>query len=85
MQCCGVKDPSDWDKYKIEDAGKVIMSYPMSCCNIPSGTIGTYTCSNATDVKQLHKNGCVGQVVNYIKSHAGSLGAAGICFAILQV
>lgn len=50
---------------------------------IPNGVIGSLTCDS--DSEGLFKAGCVQQFGSYIKSHAVSLGAAGIALAVIQV
>lgn len=50
---------------------------------IPNGVIGSLTCDSESE--GLFKVGCVERFGSYIKSHAVSLGAAGIAIAVIQV
>ncbi|XP_077283912.1 CD63 antigen-like [Arctopsyche grandis] len=74
--CCGVEKPEDWNEI-------INKTYPISCCEIESGMIGTLLC-NKEHHPSLYNNGCGSKMVGIIKSHAGSLGAAAVCIAVLQ-
>jgi len=78
--CCGVGNYSDWNEvFHSPDL-------PLSCCTIPVGAVGTFTCSNSTDNNNRNKyGGCLLGFSDYIAQHAVSLGAAGVVIAILQV
>lgn len=56
---------------------------PVSCCSISNGVIGSLTCDSESE--GLSHVGCVDRFGSYIKSHAVSLGAAGIALAVIQV
>lgn len=55
---------------------------PVSCCGDIAGTIGTFTCNNSTET--LYRQGCAYSFGHYIRSHAVSLGAAGVAICIIQ-
>lgn len=92
FQCCGIDSPDDW---------KLTEGIPMSCCTIDeglkqifhkvinlkilffslSGAIGQFNCTN----QNAFKTGCLVMLSTYVKSHAVSLGAAGVTLALIQV
>ncbi|XP_022219257.2 CD63 antigen [Drosophila obscura] len=79
FNCCGVTDFNDWSKTFPNG------SLPISCCTIPVGAAGTFSClNNFTSVDQRHNSGCLDGFSSYIASHAVSLGAAGVVIAVLQ-
>ncbi|XP_017075330.2 CD63 antigen [Drosophila eugracilis] len=79
FDCCGVTSYTDWNVTLTEG------QLPISCCDIPAGTVGTFSCSaNATTDTTRHDNGCLDGFSNYISAHAVSLGAAGVVIAVLQ-
>ncbi|XP_001355802.2 CD63 antigen [Drosophila pseudoobscura] len=79
FNCCGVSDYKDW-AVTYPNA-----SLPISCCTIPVGAAGTFSCfNNFTSEGVRHTNGCLDGFSNYIASHAVSLGAAGVVIAVLQ-
>ena len=69
--------PEDW----VTDPDTKFI--PMSCCSIPDGTIGNFTCTPTAET--IREVGCVQQFSDFIKAHAVSLGAVGIALAIVQV
>ncbi|KAH8377898.1 hypothetical protein KR093_007756 [Drosophila rubida] len=79
FQCCGVTNYTDWHSvFNNSDL-------PISCCKIPIGAVGTFTCND--DVLNINRNkndGCLLGFSNYISDHAVSLGAAGVVIAVLQ-
>lgn len=80
FQCCGVLNYTDWKTVFNND------DLPLSCCSIPAGAVGTFSCN--TDITNMNRNkngGCLLGFSDYIADHAVSLGAAGIVIAILQV
>ncbi|EDV58307.1 CD63 antigen [Drosophila erecta] len=79
FDCCGVTTYKDWVvTFPNEDL-------PMSCCTIPVGTVGTFTCNATEEVDpNRHKDGCLDGFSAYISAHAVSLGAAGVVIAVLQ-
>ncbi|KAH8249252.1 hypothetical protein KR032_007666 [Drosophila birchii] len=79
FDCCGVNSYTDW-KTQFGD-----IYLPMSCCNIPAGTVGTFNCTTEVSSSATrHMNGCLDGFSDYIAAHAVSLGAAGVVIAILQ-
>ncbi|KAH8282586.1 hypothetical protein KR054_008566 [Drosophila jambulina] len=79
FDCCGVESFGDW-KTSLGDT-----NLPLSCCSIPVGTVGTFSCTTAvSSAATRHPNGCLDGFSNYIAAHAVSLGAAGVVIAILQ-
>ncbi|SPP81515.1 CD63 antigen [Drosophila guanche] len=79
FNCCGVTNYMDW-KTPFENG-----SLPISCCTIPVGAAGTFSCfNNFTSEAERHTYGCLGGFSSYIASHAVSLGAAGVVIAVLQ-
>ncbi|EDV99475.1 CD63 antigen [Drosophila grimshawi] len=76
--CCGITNYTDWEPV----LGKTDL--PLSCCSIPVGQVGTFTCD--TDIYNLNYNdeGCLLGFSDYIADHAVSLGAAGVVIAVLQ-
>ncbi|XP_046812133.1 CD63 antigen [Lucilia cuprina] len=77
FQCCGVKDFNDWQPYFKEEL-------PLSCCSIPNGIVGNFSCSVTNEDTNRYKLGCLTEFSNFIAAHAVSLGAAGIVIAIIQ-
>lgn len=79
FECCGVTSYNDWiTAFPNGDL-------PISCCNVPVGAVGTFTCNNAqSSVADRHTVGCLDGFSGYISAHAVSLGAAGVVIAILQ-
>ncbi|XP_062142649.1 CD63 antigen [Drosophila sulfurigaster albostrigata] len=78
FQCCGVTNYTNWsDKFKNS-------SLPISCCKIPVGALGTFTCENDTLNDNLNTDACLLGFSDYISDHAVSLGAAGVVIAVLQ-
>ncbi|XP_034474283.1 CD63 antigen [Drosophila innubila] len=77
--CCGVGNYTDWNKVLYPNG-----DLPLSCCTIPVGTVGTFSCNN--DINNMNRKnvGCLDGFSKYIADHAVSLGAAGIVIAILQ-
>ncbi|XP_068148868.1 CD63 antigen [Drosophila tropicalis] len=79
FDCCGVTNFSDWSNLFDNT------SLPLSCCNVPVGAIGTFSCLNTTEsIIDRHSDGCLTGFSNYIAAHAVSLGAAGVVIAVLQ-
>lgn len=80
FNCCGVLNYTDWNT--LWDTPDL----PISCCTIPVGAVGTFSCNNATTNNNRHAGeGCLLGFSNYIADHAVSLGAAGVVIAVLQV
>ncbi|KAH8418838.1 hypothetical protein KR222_001031 [Zaprionus bogoriensis] len=80
FHCCGVWNYSDWKNVFHNE------ELPLSCCNIPVGAVGTFSCdaSNANNNRNGNGQGCLVGFSDYIAEHAVSLGAAGVVIAILQ-
>ncbi|KAL7739229.1 hypothetical protein ACLKA6_015087 [Drosophila palustris] len=79
FNCCGVKNYTDWQEAFNNT------QLPMSCCKIPVGTVGTFTCdAGKDDTNRNTYGGCLDGFSSYISDHAVSLGAAGVVIAVLQ-
>jgi len=76
--CCGVSDFNDWTNVFNQ-------SLPLSCCEIPSGVIGSFACTPYIEDTNRFSQGCLTEFSEYIESHAVTLGAAGIVFAVIQL
>nr|XP_036226555.1 CD63 antigen-like [Bactrocera oleae]XP_036226556.1 CD63 antigen-like [Bactrocera oleae]XP_036226557.1 CD63 antigen-like [Bactrocera oleae]XP_036226558.1 CD63 antigen-like [Bactrocera oleae] len=76
FDCCGVNSYTDWKQFNG--------SLPLSCCYIPAGVVGSYSCTNATENTRRHEDGCLSKFSIFIEAHAVSLGACGIVLAIIQ-
>lgn len=83
FDCCGVAKSDDWIAANAELFNAT--SLPMSCCRSSPGAIGMVTCPDMPDKKTLRQTGCITSFGAFIKSHAVSLGAAGIVLAVIQV
>ncbi|XP_055377309.1 CD63 antigen [Condylostylus longicornis] len=84
FECCGSESYKDWGR--VFENNKEKLDLPMSCCDIPNGVIGNYSCNGAKiNNKHLHGAGCLNKFADFIESHAVSLGATGIIFAIIQL
>ncbi|EDW57921.1 CD63 antigen [Drosophila virilis] len=79
FNCCGVDNSTDWHKVLNNT------ELPLSCCHIPIGAIGTFSCMDDINNVFLNGNrGCLSGFADYIAAHAVSLGAAGVVIAVLQ-
>lgn len=81
FDCCGVHNSTDWSMNNDRLNATFL---PMSCCRSITGAIGTVSCIDPAHPETLRKTGCVTSFGNFIKSHAVSLGAAGIAIAVIQ-
>lgn len=75
--CCGVESYKDWGT-KFQD------KLPISCCALPNGIVGEFTCTINNEDANRYSDGCLAEFSNYIAAHAVSLGAAGVIIAVLQ-
>ncbi|KAM7350928.1 tetraspanin 29Fa [Cochliomyia hominivorax] len=75
--CCGVESFKDWSKYFEKEL-------PLSCCSLPNGVVGNFSCTTYNDDTNRYSLGCLTEFSNFIAAHAVSLGAAGIVIAIIQ-
>lgn len=82
FDCCGVNSSKDWSIPENPLFNETFL--PMSCCRPITGAIGTVKCIDPENEWTLRKTGCVTSFGNFIKSHAVSLGAAGIAIAVIQ-
>lgn len=82
FDCCGVDSSKDWAIPQNPLFNETFL--PMSCCRAVTGAIGTVKCIDPDHEETLRKTGCVTSFGNFIKSHAVSLGAAGIAIAVIQ-
>jgi CD63 antigen len=74
-KCCGMDSYVDWVK--------AVNGTPLSCCEIPHATLDKFTCGGEQET--LHKVGCVQAFGDFIRSHALSLGLAGVVLAAIQL
>ncbi|CAG4907738.1 unnamed protein product [Colias eurytheme] len=75
--CCGVLNSSDWIQHlKTEDT----LGVPVSCCEHPYGTIQTLTCNTTI----AYNVGCSDAFGSWVKSHAGTIGLAGVFLVVMQ-
>ena len=58
---------------------------PLSCCRIPNGVVGNFSCTVLNEDINRYSLGCLSEFSNYIAAHAVSLGAAGVVIAVIQV
>lgn len=82
FDCCGVSKSDDWIAANTERFNSTFL--PMSCCRTAPGAIGQVNCPDMPDKKTLRTTGCLTSFGAFIKSHAVSLGAAGIVLAVIQ-
>ncbi|GAB0095442.1 Tetraspanin [Sergentomyia squamirostris] len=77
-ECCGVYNSTDWLNVPANNESK---AFPMSCCSVPVGTMGSFACT-----QQLAdpRPGCLEEFGSFIQAHAVSLGAAGIAICVIQ-
>lgn len=76
--CCGVNTYNDWKEINNS-------TLPLSCCRIPNGQFGPFSCAYEIEEKNRNKNGgCLTGFADYIKGHAVSLGAAGVIIGVIQ-
>ncbi|XP_055544058.1 CD63 antigen-like [Wyeomyia smithii] len=80
--CCGVESSKEWAE--ANPALFNISYLPMSCCVEPPVSIGYRRCVDENHPELLRSSGCIESFGNYIKSHAISIGAAGIAIAVIQ-
>lgn len=77
MHCCGINNYTDW----LVGDNK---SLPLSCCQIPAGTRGNFSCTpNVTDT--LYREGCLEMFGDYIRDNTSSIEIVGITLAIVQL
>lgn len=82
FNCCGVNNSDDWVKSNPDHFNATFL--PMSCCRTSPGSIGMVRCIDEAHPDTLRKTGCITSFGDFIKSHAVSLGAAGIAIAVIQ-
>lgn len=82
FNCCGVINSSDWAQSNAQKFNETYL--PMSCCKSSVGAIGSMQCKDPNHPDTLRTTGCVTSFGDFIKSHAVSLGAAGIAIAVIQ-
>ncbi|XP_055852225.1 CD63 antigen [Episyrphus balteatus] len=76
-RCCGVDKYTDWQPVNNN-------SLPLSCCTIPDGTVGPFSCSYYVEDKNRSQDGCLKGFTDFVRSHALSLGAAGVIIGVIQ-
>lgn len=77
--CCGIDNYTDWNRKLGPDV------LPLSCCQIPSGVVGTFQCTAHIEDINRYSKGCLAEFTEFIANHAVSLGTAGSLIAIVQV
>lgn len=82
FNCCGVQGSDDWAAANDKLFNATYL--PMTCCSAQPGAIGSVSCIDPDHPDTLRKTGCIVSFGDFIKSHAVSLGAAGIALAIVQ-
>ncbi|XP_053694047.1 CD63 antigen-like [Sabethes cyaneus] len=80
--CCGVESSKEWAE--VNPALFNISYLPMTCCEVPPVSIGIQRCIDEAHPDLLRSTGCAKSFGNFIKSHAVSIGAAGIAIAVIQ-
>ncbi|CAK1552580.1 unnamed protein product [Leptosia nina] len=75
--CCGVLNSSDWLPHLNTQE---TFGVPISCCDHTYGAIQTFTCNTTV----AYSTGCSEAFGNWVKSHAGSIGIAGIVLVLMQ-
>lgn len=73
FQCCGVNNASQWIPH--------VQGIPVSCCGHEYGAINTITCDEA----KAQPHGCIDTFGVWIRSHAASIGIAGVFLILMQV
>ncbi|CAH0406655.1 unnamed protein product [Chilo suppressalis] len=74
LQCCGIYGPGDWKNNSLP--------IPESCCAAQEIKGGAVV---ACDDQNIHKKGCLGEVVDYLRSIATVLGGVGLGIALIQL
>ncbi|XP_049866836.1 CD63 antigen-like [Pectinophora gossypiella] len=77
FDCCGVDNASDW---LVPLGTTATTGVPMSCCRQVPGTVNTATCNTTVAVNL----GCGPAFGAWARSHAGSIGAAGVFVVLVQ-
>ncbi|KAK7864770.1 hypothetical protein R5R35_012266 [Gryllus longicercus] len=77
FECCGVKNASDWNVVFHNE------SLPTSCCFGLPGSVGGMNCTS-TDVNNVHSEGCLVKMGEFITNNAVALGGVGIGIAVVQ-
>ncbi|CAH3890276.1 CD63 antigen-like [Pieris brassicae] len=75
--CCGVLNSSDWLPHLHTEES---FGLPISCCDHVYGTIQTFNCNTTL----AYTTGCSEAFGNWVKSHAASIGVAGIVLVFMQ-
>lgn len=78
FECCGVVNASDWI---IPLGTQETSGLPVSCCNHVYGTVQIFNCT----VETAYRIGCSEAFGSWVKSHAASIGAAGVFLVLMQV
>ncbi|XP_065357528.1 CD63 antigen-like [Calliphora vicina] len=73
--CCGTNNYTDW----------LIMfdQVPISCCFIPSGVLGNFSCNTDNENPNLIPYGCLHYFSYYIEAEFYGLGVAGIALGVI--
>ncbi|XP_066145971.1 CD63 antigen-like [Euwallacea fornicatus] len=82
MHCCGITNYTDWFNVTLT-AAPSNESLPISCCDIPSGAMNTFTC-NVTSLS-LHYKGCLSVFGDYIRHNTSKIEIAGLTLAVVQL
>ncbi|XP_060810957.1 CD63 antigen-like [Amyelois transitella] len=77
FECCGVVNASDWlAPLGTTDSGGL----PVSCCRHDYGAVQIFECT----IRNAFTTGCSDAFGEWVRSHAGTIGAAGIFLVLLQ-
>ncbi|CAG9760974.1 unnamed protein product [Ceutorhynchus assimilis] len=85
MHCCGINNYTDWYNISLRASADIQnkTTLPLSCCAIPSGTMGDFNC-NATQPALYHV-GCLELFGDYIRDSTSSIEIAGLTLAFIQL
>ncbi|XP_053624371.1 CD63 antigen-like [Plodia interpunctella] len=79
FECCGVINATDWlTALDTSTSGGL----PVSCCRHEYGAVATFECT--VHSKNVYTTGCSDAFGTWVRSHAGSIGAAGIFLVLMQ-
>lgn len=94
FECCGAEGFTDWANINNTESDGYI---PISCCTPSNGVVFGIICYDGNLPDDLKENypqieasppyekGCVESFGDFVKSHAVTLGGAGIAIAMIQV
>ncbi|XP_050304861.1 23 kDa integral membrane protein-like [Anthonomus grandis grandis] len=77
LHCCGITNSTDW----FNNSTYANHTLPLSCCQIPSGTVDHFTCN----VQNAYPEGCLMVFGDYVRGNIGSIEVAGLTLAAVQL